>query len=602
MALSLFLRVGTGYPCGVAQVSRQGMDVRFNDIVQTVLAAPEGNGFGAVTQWRQCIDLLAQYDRADKPTLSEEDRRALVERLVALRSRVSETQRIASVVDMGARLQSPALVECFAQDRPAVCAAAMARARLPDAMWPALLSRLGPTARGVLRGRRDMGEQTVRALEAFGAHDLALGNAAGEAASDALELTAEMATSADAPSQIRELVDRIEKFTASGRLRAEPQRAPLPAEEEADAPAETRAIPARGFAFETDAVGTIIWVEGASRAAVIGLAIGETALPGETGPDGHIAGAFARRSSFQHGRFRISDGPYEGEWRLSAVPFFDPVSGRFQGYRGQARRPYLHEVPHAARTTQQGTVAERGDGFSFDAMRQLIHELRTPLNAILGFAEIIEQQLFGPADVHYREMAGNILSDARRLLTAFDDLDLAARSTAAGQGGSAAQTLRPCEMEPLVEQAAAPFLNGEAGGRTVIRITTAAGLPQVLVDPGQGQRMIQHLLRTLVSVLREGEALLGSVWYQPDGQGGQVLLAFDRPERLAGLEEAQMLDPGYGADGSWPDAPLLGLGFSLRLVRSLATAHKGALRIDGNRLILAFPVADARPDGEVGAP
>lgn len=564
--------------------------MRFNDILHTVLSAPEGGSLAAVTQWRQCIDLLAQYDRPESARLSQADRIALVDRLTQLRSAVSETQRIASVVDLGSRLQSPALVEFFAQDRPAVCAAAMVRAKLPDALWPVLLPRLNPTARGVIRGRRDVGALTRRALEAFGATDLTL-EASG--ASGAFELTQAMAlpaADAQSSSQIRELVDRIEKFTATARPR------PITPAQDEEAVADVASIPlVRGFAFETDANGTLVWVEGVPRAAVIGLTLAETALPGQTGADAHIVGAFVRRSSFQHGRLWISDGPYSGEWRLSAVPFFDPASGRFQGYRGQARRPHLHEVPQLARAPDQ-----RADAISFDSMRQLIHELRTPLNAILGFAEIIEQQLFGPADVHYREMAGNILSDARRLLTAFDDLDLAARSAVPGAERGAASSARVTGMEELVERACDPFFAESANPRAVIRITTAAGLPPVLIDPAQGERMIQHLLRTLLSVLREGEALLGSVWYQPDGQGGKVLLAFDRPAQLAGLDEERMLDPGYGADGSWPDAPLLGLGFSLRLVRSLASAQQGSLRIDDNRLLLAFPVAQGAVDGEVG--
>nr|WP_221230945.1 HAMP domain-containing sensor histidine kinase [Sphingobium subterraneum] len=569
-------------------------------MLQTVLAAPERTGLGAVTQWRQCVDMLAQYDSADNPQLAQSDRAVLIQRLTGLRTQITETQRISSVVELGSRLRSPALIELFAHDRPAVCAAAMSRANLPDPLWPALLPRLGPTARGVLRGRRDVGDLTRRALEAFGATDLVLAGTAGEAAS-VMDLTPAMAVApAEAPtaadeaesaSQIRQLVDRIERFTSLGRARPSPTP-PTPVPHE-DADLAT----ARHFAFETDSAGAIVWVDGGSRAALIGLMLGETALPGMTGADGHIVGAFIRRSSFQHGRLWISDGPYEGEWRLSAIPFFDPASGRFQGYRGQARRPHLHEVPHAPRAEQ-----ERREAISLDSMRQLIHELRTPLNAILGFAEIIEQQLFGPADVHYREMAGNILGDARRLLTAFDDLDLAARSVSPGHERQAAKAARAVDLEALIDSACGLFDQWSGTDRhPSVKVTAAVGLPHVLVDPVQGERMIQHLLRTLISVLRHGEMLQGSTWFQPDGDGGQVLLAFDRPSRLADADEAQIMDPGYGADGSWPDAPLLGLGFSLRLVRSLAHAHGGSLHVEGNRILLALPVAFAHAEDEAGS-
>ena len=35
--------------------------MRFNDLMQTVLAADDRAGLGAVTLWRQCVDLLAQH-------------------------------------------------------------------------------------------------------------------------------------------------------------------------------------------------------------------------------------------------------------------------------------------------------------------------------------------------------------------------------------------------------------------------------------------------------------------------------------------------------------------------------------------------------------
>ena len=151
--------------------------MRYNDLMQTILAAPELTGGGALTSWRQCVDLVAQYDRPGKAVLESQDRDMLLERLEALRGRVSETQRIATVVELGSRLSSPALIRFFAGDRPAICAAAMSRARLPDNMWSALLPELGPVARSVLRGRRDMGPETRRGLESLGHVDFVLTSA-----------------------------------------------------------------------------------------------------------------------------------------------------------------------------------------------------------------------------------------------------------------------------------------------------------------------------------------------------------------------------------------------------------------------------------------
>lgn len=558
-----------------------GILVRFDDLMQTVLAADDRAGLSAVTLWRQCADLLAQRDRADRPGMGAEERDALLDRLKALQPRLTETQRIASVVELGSRLRSPALVRFFAHDRPSIAAAAMARAQLPDAAWVTLLPHLTPTARGVLRGRRDTGPATRQALEAFGAHDLVLTTVRADMMGEPdMLLTPEMAEvdaatmpdvaeplpAAGGEDQIRNLVDRIARFTSNRK----------PPVTEESPPPPTATAP-RAFAFETDAAGTILWIDRGPRAALIGLSLGDAALEGGSGPDGHVAGAFAQRSGFQNGRFTIVGGAMAGEWRVSATPFFDPRSGRFQGYRGQARRPYLHEVASEPRPATMAIA-----GLSADSLRQLVHELRTPLNAILGFAEIIEQELFGPAGVEYREMAGKIALDARHLLVAFDDLDLAARVSR----GDGAGTPQPVDPALLVTQVASRF--HEQGGAT-IDIAIAPDLPQVRIDPVQGERMVQHLLRTAVSVATEGTPVTGACWIQPDGGTGRVILAIDRPATLAGLDEAELLDPGYQGDGDWADGPLLGLGFSLRLIRGLAATCGGSLDIDAARFLLAMP-------------
>lgn len=586
-----------------------GNRVRFNDLMQTVLAAENRSGLGAVTLWRQCVDLLAQNDRADRKSLPEEERSMLLERLTSLRSQLSETQRIATVVELGGRLRSPALVEFFANDRPSIAAAAMSRAHLPDEAWVELLPRLTPTARGVLRGRRDLGLTTQQALETFGPADFVLTTDRDDAfsvedAGDML-LTPDMEAPADelpswadvdAPppadeeeaepqddklaaddDQIRNLVDRIERFTSSRRVpdvvtpRVEPQDG----------------VQVRAFAFETDATGMIIWVDQGPRAALIGLSLGEMALTGVSGPDGSVAGAFMRRSGFQNGRYTIVGGAMAGEWRLSATPFFDPRSGRFQGYRGQARRPYLHEVA-APPQAEPVSVA----GLSADSLRQLVHELRTPLNAILGFADIIEQELFGPSGPEYREMAGKIALDARHLLAAFDDLDLAAR-VSRGEGAEAPSAIDPAL---LIAQVSARFREQGEGNGAQIDITIARSLPMVRIDPVQGERMVQHLMRTVVSVAQPGEALSGACWFQTDAGQGVVTLAVDRPAALAGLEEDRLLDPGYTAEGDWADGPLLGLGFSLRLIRSLASGCGGGLLIEPDRFLLSMPAMTLAED------
>jgi signal transduction histidine kinase len=57
----------------------------------------------------------------------------------------------------------------------------------------------------------------------------------------------------------------------------------------------------------------------------------------------------------------------------------------------------------------------------------LLHELRTPVNAIQGFAEVIQQQLFGPTPHEYRALAAVVAADSAVMLAGFEELDRYAR-------------------------------------------------------------------------------------------------------------------------------------------------------------------------------
>jgi hypothetical protein len=79
-------------------------------------------------------------------------------------------------------------------------------------------------------------------------------------------------------------------------------------------------------------------------------------------------------------------------------------------------------------------------------------------------------------------------------------------------------------------------------------------------------------------------------------------LTVRRPARLDGQDDAALFDTAHGPEGDWPDAPLLGLGFSLHLVRRLASAAGGGLRIEPDRFVLSLPASEGRANGaEPGA-
>jgi hypothetical protein len=542
----------------------QGAPVRFDDRLRTVLADPAIRPAAVAAKWRQLVDLLAQGGEGLDPALEA----AAYTYLREHRSVVGLAVRQAAATTLRYQRIHPVLVALFAEDHSSVAAPIIGSAYLQPRDWINLLPHLGPTARGLLRHRRDLDLEVERALAAFGASDHVLGGmaATSETSAPPPQETAPVESSAT-KSQIRDLVERIESFRRHQ-------------EEGASRPSATYV---ETFRWETSISGVMLWVDGAPREPLVGHSIAVLAGIGEHGVDGQAAGAFEKRSPFRDARLSIAgSGPVSGEWRISGIPFFDPASGSFLGYRGTARRPRIDEV---AQPTDSGSTGFFGEALPADPLRQLIHELRTPLNAIVGFAEMIEGQYVGPVDPPHRARAAQIMDQAARLLTAIDDLDTAARletrSLSPGEQTADAVALL-CRLHDSYERVAA-----ERHARIAVQIER--NLPLARVEPGSAERMFARLLAATIGLAKEGETISATMRMEKLGLTPMLCLAIDRPAVIAGACEAALLDPGYSPEGDWPEAPALGLGFALRLVRNLSEASGGLLVIGSRRFELFLP-------------
>lgn len=580
--------------------------MRFDDKLATVLARRLADAGGRAAAWRQIIDILAQ-DRADM--IDRRQREAAFTLLRRIRPDVPRQVRAETVAAIAAnRRLSRSVVAFVAEDTPSISAPLIASVEMDESDWLDLIPTLPPASRALLRHRRDLSPAVRVALDSFGPSDFVIGardvrHESDDAPTDNsveasavggpdVDTTIDMVvdtpgadtenvipfataaessppesdeTGSEGDPQIRDLLQRIEAY----RERSEGTHV------EGAAASQSRI---EEFRFETGPDGAIRWVEGAPRGPLVGMSIAVAAEQYGHGVDGHAAGAFRRRASFRDARLTaLGDGEVAGDWRISAVPFFDHVDGRFTGYRGTARRPRADETaahPHANRGLY-------GSGLAADSLRQLVHELRTPLNAIVGFAEMIEHQMLGPAGLDYRDRAADIAGQGRRLLAAVDDLDMAARleSRRLREAAGAVDTAMLVErLHDDYEAAARP-----RGVRLAFRIAKA--LPLVDADPATVERMFSRLLAATIGLAEKGETIFATL----RAEGREVRLSVSRPRLLDARDERSLLDPGYSPDGDWPDAPALGLGFALRLIRNLAVSAGGNLLILSDSFELRLP-------------
>ena len=563
--------------------------MHFDDSLETVLSADMTTPLGAASAWRQLVDLIG---RRRAPPSAE-----AMARLETIRGAVPAAVRAASARGLEHAAPPVELVCLFAADAAEIAAPVLRGAQLTPAEWIALLPALGPRTRSVLRHRRDLDPAVVHALTQFGADFALAGDEAASGAAPAAPYSPSSFVSLAEAARGLPAVARAlrEGDEAAGAAANDPGAAPAPGSfqiselvariaayqrqreeahpEAVDTGQVAEAIGAPGFRFETDAAGIVRWVEGVNRAPLIGLSLDLASSPAGSRIDGVAVGAFRRRAAFANARLVVTGlSDAAGDWRITAVPAFDPATGRFTGYRGSARRP---------RADEQASPAAK-PGLPPDSLRQLVHELRTPTNAIAGFAEMIETQLLGPVADPYRARAAAIRDQARDLLAAIDDLDLAARIEA-----KALDLRAGCvALKPLLDRVVADLEPLATLRGTDVAIADGFAELEVAGDDRAVERLIGRLLAALVAAGGRGERIGVSAVREDDA----VAIRFDRPAALTdGIGDALFaIDDD---DGAGEGAPLLGTGFALRLVRNLAIELGGSLVLADDRLTLRLPAA-----------
>lgn len=579
--------------------------MRFDDSLDTVLAA-DMTGPGAMEwTWRQLVDLLGRRHARGQSDV----RHDVVARLRAIRPQVSRAARLAAARGLERADPPAALVALFIDQELAITGPVVRGAKLSEAEWIGMLPAMLPATRGVLRLRSDLPAAVVAALAAFGPTDFALPGAVAEVAENPGAVPASgpaEPAEASEPSDFtppepnpfvtvadvaRTMPVVAEAIRNDGARDASTEAAPSRQDFEIPAlvariaahqrtmgqfgsPADPAIIdaPPTSFRFETDAAGLIRWVEGVERGPLIGLSLtaGRDGRPAHV--DGVAAGALAHRGRFSDARLEV-DGSSDaaGSWRISGAPAFDHASGRFIGYRGTARRPRADETSHA------------NSAAGSDALRQLVHELRTPANAISGFAEMIEHQLLGPVPDAYREQAASIRGQTVGLLDAIDDLDTAARLESKRLDLRAERVALAPLVDDILEQLQ-PLAN--------LRGATLSLDMHGAVATGDGlaiERLLSRFLTALVSSARQGERIVG----QTSRDNGSVVLSVSRPIAFVAPGSA-LFEADAETEAAAEDGPLLGTGFGFRLARRLATELGGSLTVEAAALTLRLPAAVAQ--------
>jgi hypothetical protein len=543
--------------------------MHFDDRLATVLRLrAEGTALGRI-QYRQLLDLLGTQPSEARGANVE----AAYERLAELSAAIPPADRAAMLRDKAMRLRSPRLIATLSAADPQLAEAAIDAARLDPAEWADLLPALPPAARARLGSRSDLLPVLADQLERLGI--LRPGLPPAEAAVGAQPEPAPFVTAAPAappePAEdsIGAIVKRIEAYRKARAPdgHGEAPRLPLGEEHILHVPQSATA-----FDFATNANGQIVWADPGVAPMVTGQML---AAPGLASA---LTGAITQRQPIAAGRIELAGSTsIAGSWRVDATPRFDPLTGQFLGHQGRMRR--WPSAPVSAASTPDSEA---------DRIRQLLHELRTPVNAIQGFAEVIQQQLFGPTPHDYRALAATIAGDAARMLSAFEELERLAKLE------SAAMALDPGETDVAeVLNATVAQLAAHTGQRgSGFTVTAPEGPCPVPLDRLEVERLAWRLLATLAGTAAPGERLSLMI----GNDHGQPRIALALPAALAARSDKDLFEAGPGAVPQAIAAGVFGVGFALRLARAEAAAAGGKLERSDQALILTLPGLTSAPE------
>ena len=253
------------------------------------------------------------------------------------------------------------------------------------------------------------------------------------------------------------------------------------------------------------------------------------------------------------------------------------LRGRAVDWRGQkASHLTLIDITERKRAEEKLRMAlidsEHASRAKSNFLASMSHELRTPLNAIIGFADMIENQYFGPlGSAKYGEYAHDIQDSSRHLLALVNDiLDLSAIE--AGKHVLAKESL-------VVEKVVADCRSIISRELHDKNITWSLELANDIMPLFADERALKQILYNLLANAAKFTGEDGKIRLGVTASNG--FHTFEIEDTGCGIPADKLstiTDPFVRTESN-PHLAQEGAGLGLAIVGALVDLHKGALGI-----------------------
>ena len=231
--------------------------------------------------------------------------------------------------------------------------------------------------------------------------------------------------------------------------------------------------------------------------------------------------------------------------------------------------------------------AELASRTKTEFLANMSHELRTPLNAVIGFAEILQGEVFGPlGDARYREYAADIRDSGQHLLNLINDL-LDVSKIEFGKVELVEETI---DVAAIIDSCMRLMRDRADQAGLELTAYTPADLPYVHADGRRLKQIMLNLMSNAVKFTPSG----GDVTVRAAvlAEGLEIAIA-DTGIGIAAHDLAKALQP-FGQIDSRMSRKYQGTGLGLPLAKAMIELHGGSLRLEselgrGTTAILRLP-------------
>ena len=208
-------------------------------------------------------------------------------------------------------------------------------------------------------------------------------------------------------------------------------------------------------------------------------------------------------------------------------------------------------------------------------LSNMSHELRTPLNGVLGFAELLQQEFFGPLNEKQREFALQIERSGRHLLDLINDLlDIA--KIEAGRIELRAEIISPDVLINDVRAAVSPLVEAK---HLALTTSIEPELGSFCVDSRRFQQVMLNLLSNAIKFTPEHGAI--AIHLGAHGAAFARITVTDSGIGIPPDQLAQIFAEFHQTDAV-RDAVLGGTGIGLALAKRLVELQGGEIGVSSS--------------------